>query len=111
MQVSAYAPRASNADSVDPPTGTASVAVTTSIQQITLPGAPYGGETIGRFVNSGTQTIFWCYGTSASLSVSNGMPMMANTAELFTLPKSITKISVIGPATGSTLYITAGDGV
>lgn len=105
----AFTPRASNQTT---PAGTVNGAVTASVTQINLPtGAPYATETVGRFVNSGTQTIFWAYGSEASLSPSNGVPMLPNTVETFTLPPGISQISVIAGATGSTLYITAGDGM
>lgn len=103
-----FSPRASNQTT---PAGTANGAVTASVTQITLPNGPYDTETVGRFVNIGTQTIFWAYGTQSSLSVSNGVPMLPNTVETFSLPPGITTISVIAAATGSTLYVTAGDGM
>lgn len=104
-----FQPRASNQN---PPAGTTNGAVTAAVTQINLPGtAPYETETTGRFVNSGAQTIFWAYGTQAGLTAANGIPMLANTVETFTIPAGVSTISVIAAATGSTLYITAGDGM
>ena len=110
MQVSAFVPRASNAAQADPPTGTVSLAVTAAIQQITLPNAPYATETIARFAVIGTGPVYWCYGNSASLSTSNGVPQLQNSVELYGIPRNVTQISVIAAATGSTLSVTIGDG-
>lgn len=103
-----FQPRASNQT---PPAGTANGAVTAGVTQIALPGqVPYETECTGRFVNSGSQTIFWAYGTQAGLTVGNGVPMLAGTVETFNIPAGVSAISVIAGAVGSTLYITVGDG-
>jgi hypothetical protein len=94
-----------------PPAGTANGAVTAAVTQIALPAnAPNETECTGRFVNSGTQTIFWAYGTQAGLTVGNGIPMLPGTVETFNIPAGVSTISVIAAAVGSTLYITLGDG-
>lgn len=104
-----FQPRASNQT---PPAGTTNGAVTAGVTQIALPApAPYETETTGRFVNSGSQVIYWAYGTQAGLTAANGVPMLPNTVETFTIPAGVSQISVIAAATGSTLYITAGDGM
>jgi hypothetical protein len=103
----AFQPRGSNQTT---PAGTVSGAVTASVTQINLPSAPYATDTVGRFVNDGTQEIFWAYGSESGLTTANGVPMLANTVETFSIPAGVTQISVIAGATGSTLRITVGDG-
>lgn len=104
-----FQPRASN---VNPPTGTSSLAVTAAVQQINLPSpAPYETECTARFANVGSQVIYWCYGAQAGLLATNGVPMLPNTVETFSIPAGVSQISVIAAAAGSTLYITPGDGM
>ena len=91
------------------PAGQTSIAVTAAVQQLTLPPVPAEGGSM-RLVNAGTQTIYWSYGVSASLSTSNGVPMLPNTVETFSVPGGTTQLSVIAGATGSTLIATVGDG-
>ncbi|CAB3782101.1 hypothetical protein [Paraburkholderia fynbosensis] len=91
------------------PAAQAQIAVTTSVQQINLPAVPVQGGTM-RMVVDGSANIAWSYGVSASLSMTNGVPMLANTIETFTVPDGVTQLSVIGAAAGSTLRIVVGDG-
>lgn len=87
---------------------TANIAVTAAAQQIPLPLVPAEGGTM-RLVNSGNQVIFWLYGNLA-VTTANGVPMLPNTVETFSTPPG-TQLSVIAAATGSTLYVTIGDGL
>jgi len=89
---------------------TTALAVTGSNQTLTL--SPNGGAMTRsmRLANIGTQTVFVALGTVTS-SVTTSMPILANSVEVFTLPASITTLSVIAAGTGSTLYATIGDGV
>jgi hypothetical protein len=91
-------------------TSTTALAVTGSNQTLTL--LPNGGAMTRsmRLANIGTQTVFVALGTVTS-SVTTSMPILANSVEVFTLPASITTLSVIADGTGSTLYATIGDGV
>jgi len=91
------------------PAAQTALAVTAAVQQITLPSAPSEGGTI-RVVVDGTQNIAWSYGVSASLNLSNGVHMLANTVETFSVPGGITQLSVIAAATGSTVRVMVGDG-
>lgn len=91
------------------PTANASLAVTASVQQITLPAVPAEGGTM-RIVVSGTQEIAWSYGVSSGLLLTNGVTMVANTVESFTIPGGVTQLSVIAAATGSTIRVHIGDG-
>lgn len=80
------------------------LAVTGSSQALTLPTA-IGNRTI-RIVTSGSVTIFWKYGTGATVAAST--PMLPNTVETFFLPNDVTQISFIASGTGTTVYITIG---
>jgi hypothetical protein len=102
-----FQPRASNQAT---PAGTVNGAVTASVTNIVLPVGPGLTECTARFVNSGAQVIFWSYGAGASLSVANGVPMLPNTVETFNIPAGVSQLAVIAAATGSTLYVTVGDG-
>jgi hypothetical protein len=64
-----------------------------------------------RLVNSGTQVIFLKFGVAATeATVATGFPMLANTVETFLLRPDITHVAAIAAATGSTLYVTVGEG-
>lgn len=88
---------------------TLNIAVTASNQTFTLPSPPNSGGTM-RLVNSGSQVVFWAYGTVTS-AVATSTPMLPGTVETFTLPGGVTTLSVIAGATGSTLYATIGEGM
>lgn len=88
---------------------TLSIAVTASNQTFTIPVAPTNGGTM-RLINTGSQTIFWAYGTVTS-AVATSTPMLPDTVETFSLPGGVTTLSVIAAATGSTLYCTIGEGM
>jgi hypothetical protein len=93
----------------NPPAAQASIAVTTAVQQLTLPQLPSEGGTM-RVVVDGTSNIAWTFGVAAGLTMNNGVPMLGNTVESFSIPASVTQLSVIGAATGSTLRVVVGDG-
>jgi hypothetical protein len=67
-----------------------------------------------RFANVGTQVIFWLAAApNAALPVAtaaNGIPMQAGSVETFTLPPNV-QLSFIAAATGSTVYVTPGEGI
>jgi hypothetical protein len=88
---------------------TTNLAVTSSAQNITLPSAQAGP--VSRqivFSNVGTQTVFFrCDGATAT--VSNAMPIMANSQFILTHSSAAT-CSAIAVGTGSTLYATSGIG-
>lgn len=91
------------------PAANVSLAVTAAVQQITIPPVPAEGGTM-RIVVSGTQEIAWSYGVSSGLSLSNGVAMLANTIESFSIPGGVTQLSVVAAATGSTIRVHVGDG-
>lgn len=92
------------------PVAQTSIAVTTAVQQLALPPVPAEGATL-RLVADGTSSIAWAYGSSAGLTMLNGVPMLPNTVETFAVPGGTTAISVIGSAAGTTLRATVGDGL
>jgi len=87
---------------------TLNIAVTAANQTFTIPAPASNGGTI-RLANVGSQVVFWAYGTVTS-AVATSTPLLPNTAEVFTLPGGVTRLSVIAAATGSTLYATIGEG-
>lgn len=100
---SAFAPKLS--------ASTVSLAVTGSSQ--TLNTDTEGRLIHFRLVNAGTQTIFLEFGsnmTSPTASTSTSLPMLANTVEVFTLPPKCI-VAAIAATTGSTLYVTPGEGI
>jgi hypothetical protein len=104
----AFQPRAANQT---PPRTQVNGAVTAAVTQINLTDSPFETECSARFVVDGAQSVAWAYGAQAGLTTGNGVFMLANSVEVFTIPAGITQISVIAAATGSTLRITVGDGV
>lgn len=93
----------------NPPAAQASIAVTTAVQQLTLPQIPSEGGSM-RIVVDGTANVAWSFGVVAGLTMNNGLPMLANTVESFSIPAGVTQLSVVGSATGSTIRVVVGDG-
>ena len=85
------------------------LAVTASAQTVVM---PYDTKqlTSYRIVNSGTQQVSILFAASPVVTVNNGIQMLSNTVETLTGPPNAT-IQVIAPATGSTLYVVAGEGL
>ncbi|TAL90913.1 MAG: hypothetical protein EPN62_00830 [Candidimonas sp.] len=102
----AFQPAQSQAN---PPACTAQIAVTTAAQLLTLPVSNNPNGTM-RIVVSGTANVAWCYSDKNALTMATGVLMLANTSEVFALPGSVTAITVIGAAAGSTLSVCVGDG-
>jgi hypothetical protein len=91
------------------PAASTSLAVTLVVQQLALPA--FVGQSM-RLVNNGTASIAWSFGVSANLSMTNGVVMLPNTAEMFTVPVGTTQLSVIGSAAGtSVLTASIGEGM
>lgn len=85
-------------------------AVTTSAETITLTTALSDRDGVVRIANIGTQTIFLTFdGTTPT--VNNGVAMIANSVEVFSMPAAKLAIKHIAAATGSTIYVTPGRGV
>lgn len=91
------------------PTAQTNIAVTAAVQQLTLPAIPAEGCSM-RVVVDGTANIAWSYGVSSGLTLDNGVHMLAQTVEVYSVPAGTTQLSVIGAATGSTLRVIVGDG-
>ena len=92
------------------PTVTQNLAVTAGAASITINNLnrQASARTI-RAVNSGGSAIFVAFDTTATTT--QGMMMLPNTVESFTLPSGSTTISALSTTTGNTLYITVGDGM
>jgi hypothetical protein len=93
------------------PRATSNAAVTASAQSLTVPDY-YGQESSFRSVVLncvGTQTVFFTTDGSTA-TTSNGMPIQPGQAFVISIPNKTTSISVISGTTGSTLYLTVGDG-
>lgn len=87
---------------------TQSTAVTNGNQTVTL-NYTLGYRAI-RFVNLGTDTVWFNFGAVAA--VGTGIPIPAGQTEIFTVPHGITTYGVIGVTGGlSTLYSTIGEGI
>jgi hypothetical protein len=85
-------------------------AVTASVTQINLP--PLGSSAVtARFCVQGTDPVSWAYGSRSGLTLGNGVFMLPNSVEVFSLPPGVTQISAISSGTASTLRIVVGDGV
>lgn len=105
-QVSAFRP--------DLQDGTSNIAVT-AVNQVIVPAPDANqNEVAFRIANIGTQVIFILVAArgqpSPVATVANGIPILANTVETLTLPPN-PQIGVIAGATGSTMYVTPGEGV
>lgn len=58
----------------------------------------------------GASNVAWSYGASSGLTLSNGVFMLSNTKETFTMPGGITQMSVIGASASGTFRVIIGDG-
>lgn len=95
--------------STNPPTCSAAVVATTSVQVLALPPTLIQNGTM-LLVNQGTANVAWCYGNNTGLTMTNGVVVLANTSRVFALPGNVTQLSVIGSAAGSTFSAVVGDG-
>jgi hypothetical protein len=85
---------------------------------ITVTASSGGSQVTGdnaiqyRFVNNGTNVIYWlaAQGALPTVTTSNGIAMLPNTVEVFTLSPNAF-IATIAVATGNTLQVTPGEGV
>jgi hypothetical protein len=91
---------------------TLNLAVTGTTGTIALGAFKNQGRQSIRIVNSGTQVVFlnFSVGTGTATTTTD-MPMLPNTSEVFWLGEKTTNINAIAAATGSTLYVTIGEGV
>lgn len=90
---------------------TVNLAVTAASQLLAIPNTAQGTRAL-RIVNSGTQTVFLDFVTTTGTAVATtSMPMLSNTAEVFTFGNDITHVAAIAGGVGSTIYITPGEGL
>lgn len=99
-----FQPRAANQN---PPLSQVAGAGTGSVAQITVPLVQT--ECTMRIVIDGPSSGAWCYGTQAGLTASNGVFMVGNTVETFSLPAGISTLSFIF-ASGTNFRVIFGDG-
>lgn len=89
------------------PTVTQNLAVTAGAVSITL------NNTVGtrsvRVVNNGSTAIWLA--VNATATTTQGMIMLGNTVESFTLPQQATSISFISTGAAGTVYVTTGEGI
>ena len=105
MQIRAFRPLSNNK--------TVSIAVTTANQTLVIPDVPFGTRAL-RMVNTGSQIVFIDFvksGLTGVATVTTSIPVLPNTVEVFTFGNNIGSMVVVAPATGSTLYITYGEGL
>ena len=91
------------------PTAQTALAITAAVQQITLPPIPAEGCSMLIAVD-GASNVSWSYGVSSGLTISNGVFMLANAKETFSIPGGITQLSVIGASAVGTFRVIVGDG-
>lgn len=92
------------------PTVTQNLAVTGGAASITLNNTNQRAtsRTI-RVVNNGTTAIWMAFDTTATTT--QGMCMLGNTVESFTLPQGCATISLISTGAAGTVYVTEGVGM
>ncbi len=91
---------------------TQNVAVTASAQTLTLNYQI--GTNAMRVCNIGTQTVFFVVNDATSgktASAATSTPIPAGNTEIFTLGNGSINLSIIAAGTGSTLYVTQGEGL
>lgn len=89
------------------PTVTQNLAVTAGAAAITLNNT--AGTRQARIVTAGGTTNVWvAFDTVATTT--QGMILLGNTVESFTLPQGCASLSFISTATGMTVYVTIGVG-
>lgn len=90
---------------------TVNIAVTASNQVLAVNAVPVGNRTV-RITNSGTQVIFIEFGSATSVAaLGTSVAMLPNTTETFFMRNENTHLAVISSTTGSTMYVTRGEGV
>ena len=72
---------------------------------------PYDSKVLCTYLvsNRGTQDIFFRFGAAPTVTVNNGVVLPAGGQYTFTGPPNAV-IQAIAPATGSALYVVAGEG-
>ena len=92
------------------PTVTQNLAVTAGAVSITLNNGNKAATSRSvRVVNNGTTAVWVAFDTTATTT--QGMIMLGNTVESFTLPQGTAAISFISTGAAGTVYVTEGVGV
>lgn len=89
------------------------IALTTAVQQITLPVVASDNNTMIVIVE-GSSNAAWCYGNNSLLSLNNGCFQLGSqtggTAMIYDLPPGTSQLSVIGSAAAGTFRVVVGTG-
>lgn len=93
---------------------TVNLAVTASAQTISYAtlsssGAGVQSSMTVLLTNIGNQVVFWLPKVTATVTVSNGIPLPPNSQKAFTFPAG-SDLGFIAPDIGSTVYATLGEG-
>lgn len=108
----AFMPHGAYPGSTGTPNAQTPVGLTGAAQTINLPFAAGGGaqNSMRIFVDGGSG-LAWCYGSNPNLTYSNGLPMPANSVEVFRVPAGVTQITVIGQSASGTVRVSSGEGM
>lgn len=90
------------------PTGQVPLALSATVQQVTLPANSSEGGALRLVVDGGTGCAY-SYGVNGNLTINNGEFLLANSAETFELPAGFTQLSVIGASATGTLRVHFGE--
>ena len=89
---------------------TVSAATTASSQALQINATPIGNRTI-RIANVGNQTIFVSFGLSTvTASTATSTPIQAGSVETFFIRNETSHVAHIAGSTGSSIYVTIGEG-
>ena len=91
------------------PNSQATLSISSSVQQITLPPVPAEGCSMVVVVD-GNSNVAWSFGASSGLTINNGMFQQSNTTQSYSLPGGVTQLSVIGSASAGIFRVNVGDG-
>jgi hypothetical protein len=83
------------------------LAVTSSVQVLTLPSTTRLGATVRVLVSGGNIAFAW--GAAPGLTIDNGVPMLGGTVEVFTPPNDTSQMAFISDTT-ATVRVTVGEG-
>ena len=88
-----------------------SVGTSTAATQV-FSGNPQNSSAQVLLTNVGSNTVFVAFGDSTvTTTVTAGCPLLANSAQTFSVKATDTHFAAISAATGNTLYATPGQGL
>ena len=103
MQIRAFRPFGNNQ--------TVNITTTAASQNLAFPAR--NGTNAVRIVNLGTDPSFIEFAQVAGVTAAaaTSIPLLPNSAEVFTLANDVVGLRVVGAAGGSVLYVTVGEGL